>query len=145
MTGFVLDTNVVSETTRELPDRRVVEFLDQPFGIWLPSMVVHELEFGLQLLPAGQRRDRLAAAHERILRAYGERILAMDRPAAEWAARFRADARRIGRVLDLGDALIAGTARANDLAIATRNVRDFEGLDVEVVNPWEPLPPTTSP
>ena len=141
MNGYAVDTNVISETTRELPNRMVVEFLARPLGVWLPSVVVHELEFGLQLLPTGQRRDRLASAHEQILRAYGERILALDRSAAEWAARFRADARRAGRVLDLGDALIAGTARANDLAIATRNVRDFEGLDVEVVNPWEPLAP----
>ena len=138
MNGYALDTNVVSETTRELPDRRVVAFLDHSLGIWLPSVVVHELEFGLRLLPRGQRRDRLVAAHGRILDGYRERILALDRSGAEWAARFRAEARMSGRVLDLGDALIAGTAKANDLAVATRNVRDFEGLDVDVVNPWEP-------
>ena len=137
MSGYVLDTNVVSETTRELPDRRVVEFLDRPLNAWLPSVVVHELEFGLRLLPQGRRRERLVAAHERIIEAYRERILPLDRSGAEWAARFRAEARGEGRVLDLGDALIAGTARANDLAVATRNVRDFEGFGVEVVNPWE--------
>ena len=54
-----------------------------------------------------------------------------------WAASFRAQARRSGRTLDLGDALIAGIARANDFALATRNVRDFDGLDLEVINPWE--------
>ena len=138
MSGYVLDTNVISETTRELPDARVVAFLTQSDDAWLPSVVVHELEFGLRLLAPGQRRDRLVAAHERILARYGGRILSLDRAGAEWAARFRADARMSGRVIDLGDALIAGTAKANDLAVATRNVRDFEALDVEVVNPWEP-------
>ena len=137
MSAYALDTNVVSETTRELPDRRVIEFLDRPLNVWLPSVVIHELEFGLQLLPQGRRRERLIAAHQRILETYGERILPLDRSGAEWAAVFRADARRAGRVLDLGDALVAGTARANDLAVATRNVRDFQGLGVEVVNPWE--------
>ena len=137
MSGYVLDTNVVSETTRDLPDARVVEFLTVSDDVWLASVVVHELEFGLRLLAPGQRRDRLVAAHERILARYGERILPLDREGAEWAARFRADARRSGRVLDLGDALIAGTAKANNLAVATRNVRDFEGLEVEIVNPWE--------
>ena len=57
--------------------------------------------------------------------------------AAVWAARFRAQARGLGRTLDLGDALIAGTARSHELTIATRNVRDFAGLDVNVVNPWD--------
>ena len=63
--------------------------------------------------------------------------LPAERVGAEWAARFRAHAHHCGRRLDLGDALIAGTAKTHDLAIATRNVRDFDGLDVEVVNPWE--------
>ena len=68
---------------------------------------------------------------------YEDRILPVDRASAEWAARFRADAVRSGRPPDLTDILIAGTAKANDLAVATRNVADFEGLDVEVVNPWD--------
>ena len=59
------------------------------------------------------------------------------RVGVEWAARFRAQAQRSGRTLDLGDALIAGTAKTHDLAIATRNVRDFDALDVKVVNPWK--------
>ena len=139
MSGYVLGTNVISETTRDLPDARVVAFLTQSDDAWLPSVVIHELEFGLRLLPPGQRRDRLIEAHERILARYGERILSLDRAGAEWAARFRADARMSGRVIDLGDALIAGTAKANDLAVATRNVRDFEGLEVDVVNPWDPV------
>ena len=138
MSGYVLDTNVISETTRDLPDARVVAFLTQSDDAWLPSVVIHELEFGLRLLPPGQRRDRLIEAHERILARYGARLLSLDRAGAEWAARFRADARMSGRVIDLGDALIAGTAKANDLAVATRNVRDFEGLEVDVVNPWDP-------
>lgn len=68
---------------------------------------------------------------------YEDRILPVDRIAAGWAARFRAQMHRSGRVLDLGDALIAGTARAHDLSLATRNVRDFDRLDVDVTNPWE--------
>ena len=68
-----------------------------------------------------------------------DRILPLERAGAEWAALYRAQARRDGRTLRLSDALIAGIARANDLTVATRNVRDFEGLDVEVFNPWEEL------
>ena len=56
---------------------------------------------------------------------------------AEWAALFLVQANRAGRLLRISDALIAGIAKANDLTIATRNVRDFDGLDVAVFNPWE--------
>ena len=72
-----------------------------------------------------------------IIAEYEDRILPLERGGAEWAARFRAHAQRSGRMLDLGDALIAGTAKTYDLAIATRNVRDFDALDVKVVNPWK--------
>ena len=137
MSGFLLDTNVVSEMMKGRPSPRVIAFLTRQADLWLASLVVHELEFGLQLTPPGRRRERLRSGLAGFLGTYAERILPLDRASAEWAARFRADAARSGRPPDLGDMLIAGTAMAHNLAVATRNVRDFEGLNVEVVNPWE--------
>ena len=137
MNGFLLDTNVVSELTRTEPDSNVIAFLSEHQDLWLSAVVLHGLEFGLQLLPGGQRRDLLSAALSGIITEYQDRILPVDRDVAERAAAFRAQAHRGGRALDLGDALIAGTARAHDLAVATRNVADFSGLDVNVINPWE--------
>ena len=137
MTGFLLDTNVVSELTRDRPDPRVVAFLSAQPDLWLSTLVLHELEYGLELLPSGARRDGLGAVLSAFIAEYEDRILPLDRMAAGWAARFRARAHRSGRVLDLGDALIAGTARAHDLSLATRNFRDFDRLDVEVTDPWE--------
>ena len=137
MIGFLLDTNVVSELTRDRPERRVIAFLSEQPELWLPTLVVHELEFGLQLLPPGTRRDGLRAVMGAFITEYEDRIVPLDRIGAEWAARFRAQMHRSGRVLDLGDALIAGTAKAHNLSLATRNVRDFDGLDVDVTNPWE--------
>ncbi len=137
MSGFLLDTNVVSEMTKSRPSPLVISFLAQSTDLWLASLVVHELEFGLQLAPSGQRRDRLRADIARLLSGYSDRILHLDRSAAEWAARFRADAVRSGRPPDLVDILIAGIAKAHDLAVATRDVRDFEHLDIEVINPWD--------
>lgn len=136
MNGYLLDTNVVSELTNEVPNAGVVTFLVEHDDLWLSSVTVHELEYGLRLLPRGRRRDRLYAAHSGIMAIYDDRILPLDRAAAELAADLRAQVRRVGRTLDLGDALIAGIARANDLAVVTRNVRDFDGLGVELVNPW---------
>ena len=137
MTGFLLDTNVISELTRERPESRVVAFLSEQPDLWLSTLVLHELEFGLELLPHGARRDGLGAVLAAFIVEYEDRVLPLDRMAAGWAARIRARAHRSGRVLDLGDSLIAGTAKAHDLALATRNVRDFERLDIEVTNPWE--------
>ncbi|MCY3765455.1 MAG: type II toxin-antitoxin system VapC family toxin [Gemmatimonadetes bacterium] len=138
MNGFLLDTNVVSELTRAEPDGNVMSFLAAHHDLWLSAIVAHELEFELQLLPHGQRRDLLSAALSGIITEYQERVLPVDKDVAERAAAFRAQAHRGGRALDLGDALIAGTARANDLSVATGNVADFSGLDVRIINPWEP-------
>ena len=68
---------------------------------------------------------------------YEDQVLPVKRKEAEWAAQLRAQAHLSGRVLHLGDALIAGTAKAHHLSIATRNIGDFDGLDVDVINPWE--------
>ena len=137
MNGILLDTNVVSELTRTAPDANVMAFMAEPHDLWLSAVVVHELEFGLQLLPQGKRRDLLSAALSGIITDYHDRILPVDKEGAEWAAFFRTQAHRNGQVLELGDALVAGTARAHELSVATRNVADFNGLDVDVINPWE--------
>ena len=137
MSGYLLDTNVISETMRRVPDVRVVTFLAEHDDLWLSSIVVHELEYGVRRLPQGRRRSGLEADLLRLTTEYEDRILPLDRTGAEWAARFRALAQRSGHTLDLGDALIAGTAKAHDLALATRNITDFHGVDVDLVNPWE--------
>ena len=136
MNGFLLDTNVISGILRPVPAARVVEFLtDQP-DLWLSTIVLHELDFGLDMLPQGRRRDRLGAVWSEFVATYEDRILPIWREEAAQAALFRTQCHRSGRVLHLADALIAGTAKANDLHVATRNVTDFEGLDLGVTNPW---------
>jgi len=137
LTGFLLDTNVISEVTRESPDPQVISFLTAEGDLWLSSVTVYEMEYGLELLPYGRRLETLRTVQSNILAAFDDRVLPLDRNAAEWAARFRARSRRVGRPMDVGDALIAGTARANGLTIATRNVGDFESAGLEIVNPWE--------
>ena len=137
MTGYLLDTNVISELTRHVPDPQVVSFLSEQEDLWLSSILIHEVEYGLRLLPQGDRRSRLSAMQSAILGTYENRILPLDRVGAEWSAEFRAQARRAGRTIDMGDALIAGIARAHDLALATRNMAHFNDVAVEVINPWE--------
>ena len=140
MTGYLLDTNVVSELTRDVPDPLVLAFLAGRDDVWVSSILVHEVECGVRLLPHGARRSRLSKMQAGILSTYGHRILTLGRAGAEWAAEFRANARRSGQTVDMGDVLIAGIAKANALAVATRNVAEFRRLDVEVINPWESRP-----
>ena len=137
MSGFLLDTNVVSETVKPTPEPRVVAFLVDQSDLWLSTIVLHEMDFGLNLLPQGRRRDRLSLAITAFVTEYEDRILSVGRSEAGEASALRAQARRSGRVLSLGDALIAGTAKAHDLCVVTRNVTDFYDLDIEVANPWE--------
>ena len=139
MTGYLLDSNVLSEMTRDQPHPGVVSFLRAQTDLWLSSVVIYETEYGLRLLPPGARRSRLRAVQSRIVAVHEARIMPLDRVAAEWAAELRAQARRAGRAVDVGDALIAGTAKAHGLAIATRNTGDFEGMDIDIVNPWDYL------
>ena len=137
MTGYLLDTNVVSELTRDEPNEKVVAFLSSQQDVWLSVVLIHEVAYGLRLLPQGKRRSRLSEMQSSILESYGERILPLDRAGAEWSAELRAQARRAGRTVDLGDVLVAGIAKTHDLTLVTRNIDHFRALDVEVVNPWE--------
>lgn len=136
MNCFLLDTNVVSELTKKAPDTRVLAFLRGHDDLGLSAIVLHELNFGLSRLPPGRHCDSIEATLSAFAAEYDDRVLPVGRPEAAQAAALRARAHRSGRVLDLGDALIAGTAKTNDFAVATRNVRDFDGLDLVVVNPW---------
>ena len=137
MSGYLLDTNVVSELTKERPNPAIIDYLNIQDDLWLSAIVVEELELGVQLLPEGRRRDGLREWLTLLLADFDGRISPIGRREAEWAAAFQARVHRGGGELELGDALIAGTAMANDMAIVTRNVRDFERLNVEIFNPWD--------
>ena len=137
LNGILLDTNVISELTRGDPDGRVVSFLGRHHDLWVSSVVLHELEFGLRLLPRGRRRDDLESALAKFVAGYTDRILPVGRREAQAAAVLRVCAQQSGRTLHLGDALIAGTAKAHDLAVATCNVTNFDGLDLAVIDPWQ--------
>ncbi|MEB3257097.1 MAG: type II toxin-antitoxin system VapC family toxin [Cyanobacteriota bacterium] len=136
---ILLDTNVVSAVMQHRPDPAVVAWLDvQPADqIWLPSVVVFELRYGLGLLPGGARRSRLEQALEELL---GElvqgRIAPLDALAARKAARLAAERRTQGTTVDLRDTLIAGIAQGCRATLATRNQRHFQDLGIPVINPF---------
>ena len=136
MSGYLLDTNVISELASAAPDSNVLNFLSASDDLWIPVIAIYEIEYGLRILPRGRRRRRLESAMSAFIEQYADRILRIDREAAECAGALCADAKRSGRRLDASDALIAGAAKAQGLTVATRNVKDFDYLDIAVANPW---------
>lgn len=137
MNGYLLDTNVVSEVVKVAPDYRVLSFLAEQEDLWLSAITLHELEYGLNLVPPGRRLEYLRNAVSVYIETYADFVLPIARAEAEAAALLRARSRRAGHVLHFADALVAGTAKVHDLILATRNVKDFATLDVEIFNPWE--------
>lgn len=139
---LLLDTNVLSEALRPSPEPRVVAWLDRHFPESVVSTVtLFELAAGVALLRPGRRRDTLESAVARMTRRFGDRVYAFDAAAAEAAARLLATARAAGLGVHqlpskLADLQIAGTAAAYGLTLATRDVKDFEGLGLELVDPW---------
>jgi toxin FitB len=136
---IVVDTNVLSALMREVPEPPVIEWLDRQAAesVWITSITLFEARFGLALLPRGRRRQALEAAFVKVMADDLEgRVLDFDRPAAEAAALLAARRQRDGLSVDMRDTQIAGIVVARRAKLATRNVRHFSDLDVEVINPW---------
>jgi hypothetical protein len=137
---IVLDTSVVSEMMVPDRDQTVQRWLDHQAAesIWTSCVTVFEITFGLALLTAGRKRQRLEEAFNAVLEVELEgRVLALDTAAARAAGSLAAQRRQEGRPIEIRDAQIAGIAAARRATLATRNVRDFELAGVSLVNPWQ--------
>ena len=135
----LLDTNVVSELIRKAPDPAVEAWTaGHPLeSLFFSAIGEAELRYGVAILPTGRRRETLASDIERMLRdAFGNRVLPFDSDAARAYADIAAMRRSAGRSVAPADCQIAAIARSRNMAVATRNVRDFEDIDIEVVDPW---------
>ena len=136
---IVLDTNVLSEVLRPAPEPRVVDWLkDQPrTSLFTTTVTRGEILYGIRLLPAGKRRDGLWDAAIKVFDIdLAGQVLIFDNVAADEFAQISASRRAAGRPITQFDALIAGVTRSRGAKLATRNVTDFEGCDIDVINPW---------
>jgi len=136
---ILLDTNVVSELMKPAPAGSVMRWMAaQPAtSLYTTSITQAEILHGVMLLPPGRRRNAFEAAAEAMFRDdFGGRILPFGSDAAHPYARIAAERRRAGRPISHFDAQIAAIARSTGAAIATRNVTDYEGCGVKVINPW---------
>ncbi|MEM6533360.1 MAG: type II toxin-antitoxin system VapC family toxin [Myxococcota bacterium] len=136
---ILLDTNVISEMLRRIPEKKVEGWLSAQNGsdVYLSAVTEAELRFGVAAMPAGSRQETLVVAIDAILQEdFRSRVLPFDSSAARAYASIAAHRRRAGHPISQLDCQIAAIARANSACLATRNTRDFEGCGIELINPW---------
>ncbi|APW43086.1 type II toxin-antitoxin system VapC family toxin [Rhodoferax saidenbachensis] len=136
---IILDTNVVSEPLKPEPDPAVLDWLNAqaPETLYITSINLAELLAGVEVLPPGRRRDALGhALLQEVTALFDRRVLSFDAKAAEFFAKTYASAQAQGNPIGFADCAIAAIAKANGFAIATRNVRDFKGADIDVIDSW---------
>jgi toxin FitB len=135
---IVLDTNIVSETMKPTPDAAVLAWLNSQAAetLYLTSVTLAKLLFGIAALPDGKRKQRLTSVANDIIDLYEGRLLFFDTEAARRYATLAAAARLDGRGLPIPDGYIAAIAASKGFAIATRDTGPFEASGLQVVDPW---------
>jgi predicted nucleic acid-binding protein len=137
--NFLLDTNVVSELAKPAANPGVARFLAETDenSIFLAVITLAELQYGIERMPAGLKRERLKNWLEGDLVArFDGRIFAMDILAATEWGRIMARGEKLGRPMSEMDAWIAAVAAVRDLVLVTRNTPDFAGYNGKLFNPW---------
>jgi predicted nucleic acid-binding protein len=140
MSGFLLDTNCISELVRPKPEPRVVEWMgaaDETM-FYLSVLTIGEIRKGLAGLSQGRRRTHLEAWLEVELQArFAGRIVPIDAAIADRWGLIAAEGKRRGKPLAAIDGLLAATAIHHNLTVVSRNASDFESAQVQVLNPWQ--------
>ena len=137
---ILLDTHVISESLKFAGDARVLAWLDAQLieSLYVSTISLAELRFGIAALPAGKRKDTLHnSLQQRILPLFHGRILPFDEAASETYGVLRARARSQGKAIASADGYIAATAIHHGLMVATRDTAPFEAAGLKVINPWD--------
>ena len=137
---ILLDTNVISETQRQEPNSRVLEWLDAQAleTLYLSAITVAELRAGIALMPAGKRRASLHENLEKhLLPMFANRVLSFDMACTKAYAELLAKSRAAGLAVETADAFIAAVALANGFTVATRDTSPFEADGLSVIRPWD--------
>jgi len=138
---LLLDTNVLSEVTRPSPDTHVLGWLDRldEDRTFISVVSIAEIRRGVALMDEGRRRNSLTQWLARDLpQRFEQRVLPVDEAVALAWGNLMGLAKRRGRGLSSMDGLIGATAIAQSLTLATRNIKDFDGLGIDLYNPWMP-------
>lgn len=137
--SYLLDTNVVSESEQARPNPAVLKWLSarDDTNIYLSALTVGEIRRGIEMLESGKKKAHLRNWLEYIRTTFSQRILPVTESTFEvWGVMFAAFERR-GMRRPIFDSLLEATALEHDLILVTRNVRNFQGSSVTILNPWE--------
>ena len=136
---IVLDTNVVSEAMKPNPHPAVQAWLDEQAAetLYLSSVTLAELLFGIGSLPSGRRKNALTQTLDGLLDLFGDRVLAFDTDSARHYAELAVKARSAGKGFPTPDGYIAAIATSRGFTVATRDVAPFLAAGLNVINPWE--------
>lgn len=135
---IVLDTNVVSEAMKPEPNSAVLAWLNQQASdtLYLTSVTLAELLFGISALPGGKRRNTLARTLDGLLELFGDRVLPFDGDAARQYAPLAVAARSVGRGFPTPDGYIAAIAASRGFAVASRDTAPYKTSGLKVIDPW---------
>jgi len=135
---IVLDTNVVSEAMKPGPDPIVRAWMNTQIAetLYLSSVTLAELLYGIGTLPSGRRKDMLAQALDGLLAIFKDRILPFDVDAARHYAELAVTARSTGRGFPTPDGYIAAIAASRGFIVASRDTAPYQAANVTVINPW---------
>jgi predicted nucleic acid-binding protein len=135
---IVLDTNVLIETLRPQPEAKVLDWLNaqQAETLFMTSVTVAQMLFGIVVLPEGRRKSMLILAVEELLTLFRGRILPFGTEAACHHAELAVKSRLIGRGFPPPDGYIAAIAAARGYAIASRDTAPYEAAGLKVMDPW---------
>lgn len=136
---YILDTNILSELMRSRPNDNVLDWLDNQYieDLYISSITIAEIYLGIALLPEGKRKTALIQAANDTLTDFTDKQLDFTPKAALEYADIVASRTQSGKPISVEDAQIAAIARANNTSVVTRNVNDFEGIKVEIINPFD--------
>jgi predicted nucleic acid-binding protein len=137
---IILDTNVISEPLRQQPNADVVRWIDNQSldTLYLSTITVAELYFGINSLPTGRRRDTLLnRLNSEILPLFRGRILPFDMDAAKSYGALMSRAQSNGFAISAADGFIAAIAFSCSMKVSTRDTNPFKAAEIEVINPWE--------
>lgn len=136
---IVLDTSVLSETFRPDANLQVLDFVAMTPSLAVTAISVFELLEGIGRLPVGKRRRQISDSVEGVLEEFAGRVLSYSSSSARIQA-IQGESRRLdGRPISMEDGMIAAICNEHGATLATRNTRDFEGLGIDLFNPWEPV------
>lgn len=136
---ILLDTNIISEPLKTAGNTNVLAWIDAQIieTLYLSTISLAELRFGIAALPEGKRRDTLHfSLEQRVLPLFAGRILPFDEPASQSYATLRSHARAAGLAISPADGYIAAIAATHGFTVATRDTSPFDAAGLAVINPW---------